>query len=122
MTGKYNLIAELLPQIEETYKTSVCGYDPFFEGTSGSPSAVSATDRWKREFEIWLPIPKLMLEDSAEDLPAVQQRLTDLKLVKSVEVIMPGDPVPDSVGEAMSVQDLGFIHLICVPFRDLVIC
>lgn len=115
----FDLVAEIAPEIEEAYKTSVCGYIPFIEDGKGGSSAMTAKDRWTHDFEVWLPIPKNVLADTVEGPLKVCERLTTFKYIKSARFIDDPLDAPAHISEMVGSQDLVIFHVICVPFKDL---
>jgi len=115
----YDLIAEVLPEIEEAYKVTVCGYQTglFDEGIP----PFDAKLRWAEPVEVWLPIPKNVLEDSTDSLEAMCRQLASREVIQSARFV-DDDDLPDNISEMMAGQDLTFLHVTCVPFKDLKVC
>jgi hypothetical protein len=114
-----DLVAEIIPEIEEAYKTSVCGYIPFIEEGEGGSSAMTAKDRWTHDFEVWLPIPKVVFTTTVEGPRSVCERLTTFRYIKSARFIDDALDAPAHISEMVGSQDLVIFHVICVPFKDL---
>lgn len=113
----YDLVAEVLPEIEEAYKTTVCGYTPgVFDDET--PSKITPKMRWAEAPEVWIPIPKNLLEDLTENLQAVCRKLTARKAIRSARFVE-DDELPDNISTMMAGQDMAFLHVVCVPFKDL---
>lgn len=113
------MLAEILPQIEEAYKLSVCGHTSVWND-GGHPS-MHARIRWTKAFEVWLPVPNALVNDSTEDLETTCRKLSAIKLITSARVLTDPSTFPAFVSE-MGMQDTVLFHVICVPFKDLAIC
>lgn len=111
--AEFNLVAECLSDIEAAYKRSVCGHPP---------QSADSQDRWAKAFVVWVPVPGVLMQESADDAQSVCRKLSDCKLIESVRFLTDDDDVHPSIPKTMRLPGAVYFHVVCVPFKDLVIC
>ena len=114
-----DLVEEIRPEIEEAYKITVCGYSPLFGDERASHNAIT---RWTQPIEVWLPVPRGILADLGEPPAESCRKLMRLPYIQSARFIEEPENVPEHISARMGRDPmLTYVHVLCVPFKDLVL-